>query len=226
MHLNLQVAQQSRFKMFAVGHLALGYIIGKLSSRILKVKVNIPLLFVASIAPDIDLLIPGVEHRGPTHSLILLLLFSIPLMLIWRKQAIPFAASLMSHPLLGDYLTSINRSQGVQLLFPLSGSWFYGNVGMVGSMLPILEIVLLGVMMILLFISKDIKQLVQPHSSNILLSIPIITALLPVFTRFPIPVPKSLIIPHVILIVFLSIPIFIDLKAKLIGYYKTSTLSF
>lgn len=204
--------------MFAVGHLALGYIIGKLSSRILKVNVNIPLLFVASIAPDIDLLIPGVEHRGPTHSLILLLLTSIPLILIWKKRAIPFTASLISHPLLGDYLTSINRDQGVQLLIPLSESWFYGNFGIISSMLPILEITLLGAMLILLVITKDMKNLIQPHSSNILLAIPIITALLPVFTRFPIPVPTSLIIPHIVLIVFLSIPVLIDLKAKLINH--------
>lgn len=207
--------------MFAVGHLALGYITGKISSSTLKINVNIPLLFVASVAPDIDLLIPRVEHRGPTHSIVLLLLASIPLILIWKKQAIPFTTSLISHPLLGDYFTSMNCDQGVQLLFPLSENWYYGNFGVISSLTPILEITLLGAMLILLFATNDMKFLTQPHSLNFVLAIPLVAALLPICTHFPIPVPTLLIIPHIILSVFLTIPILIAFKAKIIDHHET-----
>ena len=54
--------------MFAVGHLALGYITGKVADILLKVKSNIFLLLLVSVIPDIDILIPALEHRGPTHN--------------------------------------------------------------------------------------------------------------------------------------------------------------
>jgi membrane-bound metal-dependent hydrolase YbcI (DUF457 family) len=208
--------------MFAIGHLALGYITGKITSHTLKINANIPLLLVASVAPDIDLLIPWIEHRGPTHSIVLLLLVSIPLIMIWKKQAIPFTVSLISHPLLGDYFTSMNCNQGVQLLFPLSKSWYYGNFGLISSLAPIIEIFLLGAMLILLFAIGDIKFLTQPHSLNFVLAIPSIAALLPVFTHFPIPVPTLLVIPHILLVALLTIPMFIAFKIRIIDHNKTS----
>jgi len=55
--------------MFAVGHVALGYLTGKATSKLLNARINIPLLFFASNIPDIDFLL-GLEHRGTTHSLI------------------------------------------------------------------------------------------------------------------------------------------------------------
>ena len=72
--------------MFAVGHLALGYITGKSSLKILKSNIDIPLIFTLSILPDIDLLIPRLAHRGPTHSIITITLVSLPLLIIYRKK--------------------------------------------------------------------------------------------------------------------------------------------
>ncbi len=51
--------------MYAVGHFALGYLTGKVAAKSLDVKINLPLLFLASVFPDIDILIPGLVHRGP-----------------------------------------------------------------------------------------------------------------------------------------------------------------
>ncbi|MCK4933604.1 metal-dependent hydrolase [Candidatus Bathyarchaeota archaeon] len=205
---------------FAVGHLALGYIIGKTSSKIFKVDINIPSLFVASIIPDIDLLIPGIEHRGPTHSIILLFFASILLFVVWKKKAIPFIAALISHPVLGDYLTSTCRVQGIQLFFPLTKNWFYGSFQALNTAFVFLEVILLGIMLLLLVMTKDLQFFTQSHSSNILFAVPIVTALLPVFTQFPIPVPTALIIPHLILIILLSVPILIDLKTIIVGCKK------
>ena len=73
--------------MFSVGHLAFGYLSGRASSKLLNVNINIPLLFLVSILPDIDLLIPGVEHRGPTHSMIVLCTLSLPALMIYKKRA-------------------------------------------------------------------------------------------------------------------------------------------
>lgn len=190
---------------------------GKASSTMFKVDVNIPLLFVASIIPDIDLLIPWIEHRGPLHSIILLSLVSIPLIMVWKRKAIPYVAVLISHPLLGDYLTSTCRVQGIQLFFPLSESWFYVGLQAPNMAFVFLEVALFGLMLLLLVKTKDIEFFIQPHSSNLLLAVPIATALLPVFTRFPIPVPTTLIIPHLALIILLSIPILIDIKTIIIG---------
>jgi hypothetical protein len=62
-----------------------------------------------------------------------------------------------------------------------------------------------------LLATKEIKTFVQPHLSNLLLAIPILTAFLPVFARFPIPVPRALIIPHLILLVLLAVPFFVEI---------------
>lgn len=181
-----------------------------------KVDVNIPSLFVASIIPDIDLLIPWIEHRGPLHSVMLLSLVSIPLIIVWKRKAIPYVAALISHPLLGDYLTSTCRAQGIQLLFPLSENWFYAGLQTLSTTFMFLEVTLLGLMLLLLVTTKDIEFFIQPYSSNLLFAVPIVAALLPVFTQFPIPVPSILIIPHLALIILLAVPILIDIKTTII----------
>jgi len=109
--------------MFAVGHLALGYLSGKTSSKLLNVNANIPLLFLASTLPDIDLLIPSLEHRGPTHSPIVFCVLLLPAIIIYKKRAIPYFLALAQHSLLGDYLTG----EGVQMLWPLTSRWYSGT---------------------------------------------------------------------------------------------------
>ncbi len=197
---------------FAVGHLALGYITGKAASKLLNVNVNIPLLFVASIIADIDLLMPDLlEHRGPTHSIILLLAIAFPSILVWKKQAIPYLAAFASHPLLGDYLTA-SAAEGVQLFFPLSSTGFSGGFEAPLFAYAYLELALFIAFLTLMLTTRDIMTLIKHNSSNLLLAIPVSTALLPVFLRFPFPVPPILIIPHLILLILLALPILIDIK--------------
>jgi membrane-bound metal-dependent hydrolase YbcI (DUF457 family) len=72
--------------MFAVGHIALGYLSGKAASKLLDARINVQLLFFASIVPDVDFLL-GLEHRGPTHSLILQTAVFIPIFLAYKKRS-------------------------------------------------------------------------------------------------------------------------------------------
>jgi len=198
--------------MFAVGHLALGYISGKATSKLLNVNVNIPLLFVASIISDVDMLIPGLEHRGPTHSIILFLAIAFPAILVWKKQAIPYLVALASHPFLGDYLTAPSVAEGLQLFFPLSSGWFFAGSEAALLTYVYAELALFLAFLTLMLTTRDITTLIKHHPSNLLLAIPISTALLPVFLQFPIPVPPELIIPHLILLILLALPILIDIK--------------
>jgi len=199
--------------MFAVGHLALGYLTGKASAKLLNVNINIPLALTLSILPDIDLLLtPMLQHGGPTHSLIFYLAIAFPSILVWKKQAIPYLAALISHPLLGDYPTRQSRTEGVQLFFPLSSSWFSGGSEAASLTYVYVEFALFIAFLMLMLTTRDITTLIKHHPSNLLLAIPISTALLPVFLQFPITVPLELIIPHLILLFLLALPILMDIK--------------
>lgn len=195
--------------MYAVGHLALGYLSGKAASKLLNENVNVPLLLVASIIPDIDLLI-GLEHRGPTHSLIIFGILLIPALLLYGKKAIPYFIALTQHSLVGDYITG-----GTQLLWPLS-SHMYGTGIEITSLISIfLEWCLFLTSLTLMLKIKDLWVLFQHHPTNLLLSIPLFTVLLPTFLEFPMYVPLELVIPHLAYLALFTLSIIIDLKAIL-----------
>lgn len=197
--------------MFAVGHLALGYIIGKVTSRSLNVNLNIPLVLVASIIPDIDLLILGLEHRGPTHSLILIFLFFLPAFVLYRERAAPYFVAAVQHSILGDYITG----GGVQLLWPLTPYSYGIGIKIVSLTNIFIEWILFLMSMTIMFKTKDIWSLFQHHASNMLLSIPILTVLLPTMLSFPLSVPLELILPHVIYLVLFAFSILIDFQHTL-----------
>jgi membrane-bound metal-dependent hydrolase YbcI (DUF457 family) len=198
--------------MYAVGHLALGYLSGKTASKILNVNINIPLLFLVSVLPDVDLLIPGLEHRGPTHSVIVLCLLFLPSFMFFRKRAIPYFVALIQHILIGDYLTG-----STQLLWPITTNWYSLGLGIeVTSLTNIfIEWVLFLVSITIMFKTKDAWLLFQQHSSNMIISIPVLTVLLPMFLSFPLGVPLELVIPHLIYIALFTFSILMDWKAIL-----------
>jgi hypothetical protein len=196
---------------FAVGHLALGYLTGKASGGLLKQKINIPLILTVSIIPDIDMLIPGLYHGGPTHSIVLILALAFPAILMWKTQTIPYVLALLTHPVIGDFLTRFNTDMGVQLFFPISSNWYSAGSEAYRQLYTYTEFALFAAFLIALLATRDIVTLTKPHTSNFLLTIPLLTAVLPVFFEFPIRVPPALIIPHLILITLLTIPILIDI---------------
>jgi hypothetical protein len=194
--------------MYAVGHLALGYLSGKTVSKILDVNINIPLLFLVSVLPDMDLLIPGLEHRGPMHSVIIFCLLFLPIFIFFKKRAIPYFVALNQHSLIGDYLTGTT-----QILWPLTTNWYGLGIEITSLTNIFIEWALFLTSTTILFKTKDAWLLLQQHSSNMILAIPVLTVLLPASLSFPLYVSPELIIPHIIYITFFSLSLLIDLKA-------------
>jgi hypothetical protein len=194
--------------MYAVGHLALGYLSGKTASKILGLKINIPLLFLASVLPDIDLLIPSLLHRGPLHSVILFSLLFLPIFILFKKRAIPYFVALAQHMLIGDYITG-----QTQLLWPVTTNWYGLGIEITSLTNIFIEWVLFLTSTTILFKTKDAWLLLQQHPSNMILVIPVLTVLLPASLSFPLYVSLELIIPHIIYITLFSLSILIDLKA-------------
>ena len=198
--------------MYAVGHLALGYLTGRATGKLLNVNVNLPLLFLASIIPDIDLLIPGLQHRGPTHSLISFILISIPFVAYYGKKVTPYFIALTQHSIIGDYITGGR----IQFLWPIDSIYYRGlEIQMTSLANILLEWIFFLIAFTILFKTKDAQTLLQPHLSNLLLSIPTFTVLLPILLSFPQYVPLALIIPHFTYLTIFTISILIDFKALL-----------
>jgi membrane-bound metal-dependent hydrolase YbcI (DUF457 family) len=184
---------------------------GKATGKLVNVKTIIPLLFVVSVLPDIDLLIPGLEHRGLTHSIIFLSLIFLPIFWLFGKRAAPYFIAVISHPLLGDYLAG----GGVQLLWPATFQWYGIGIGITSLTNILAEWTFFLISLAVMFKTKDVWVLFQQHPSNLLLSIPIFTILLPALLSFPLHVPLALIIPHLAYLAIFTLSILIDFKAIL-----------
>jgi membrane-bound metal-dependent hydrolase YbcI (DUF457 family) len=198
---------------FAVGHMALAYLLGKGSAKPLKVNLNIPLILVLSIIPDMDLIFMRDLHRGPTHSIITALIVFIPVFLIYRRKAVPYFLALASHSLIADFFIGGR----IQLLWPLTSQQF-GLHEMGGPYLSIwspvnviLEWVLFGISTVIMLKNGDLFTFFKSRKSNLLLAIPIITVLLPTFWSIPLEVPILLVPPHLFYLVLFSISVLIVL---------------
>jgi hypothetical protein len=198
--------------MFAVGHLALGYITGKGAARFLNVNVNIPLIFLASILPDIDFLIPGLMHRGPIHSIILYALVFIPVIILYKKIGIIYFLCIAQHLLLGDFLTA-GYGDGVQLLWPLTSNLYSAGIYLANAASVYLEWTFFVICLAWMFKAGDLRKLLIHNPSNLVLVAPILSIVLPVFFEIPLPAPFLLLVPHIIFLSLFCLSILIDLKA-------------
>ncbi len=196
--------------MYAVGHFALGYLTGKIASKSLNVNINLPLLFLASVFPDIDILIPGLEHRGPLHSVVVFCFLFIPLFLLYKKKAVPYFVAVIQHLIIGDYITG-----GAQLLWPASINMYGLGIGIESLSNIAFELLLFSISIPVMFKTKDALSLIKHHPSNMILSIPVLTVLLPTVISFPLHVPLVLLIPHLVYLVLFSLSILMDLKSIL-----------
>ena len=134
------------------GHISLGYLFGRIASRISRTKCNVWLICFFSLLPDFDLLIPGLTHRGPTHSIVFMVLVFIPTVLyLGVRKAFPYCVALATHSLIGDYFTG-----GSALLWPLTDRIFgFPNSLSVFSMFGLLlELTLLLLFLILLLFPR------------------------------------------------------------------------
>lgn len=147
----------------------MGYIFGKTSTKIAKVKVNLPLLLAASVLPDLDLLLRYVTHRGPTHSLLTITFLAIPFFVVYRKKAIPYYTAMLSHILIGDFITG-----GVELFWPLSHSTFGAlNFDVASMPIAVTELILFILTLPFMYKLGDLKTLLKPNNKNWALIIPL-----------------------------------------------------
>ena len=204
-------AETEENKSFAVGHLALGYILSKTSARLLKTKLNIPAVLMLSVIPDIDILIqrliPTFEHRGPTHSIIMAFIVFVPIFAVYRKKAAPYLIALISHSLIGDYMAGGQ----IQLLWPIATRYYGTGINIRSQTNTAIEWILFLISIIIILKTKDTATLFQPHNTNLMLTIPAFTLLLPTFLRFPLGVPTWLIPPHLAYMSIFSASIIIAL---------------
>jgi membrane-bound metal-dependent hydrolase YbcI (DUF457 family) len=194
--------------MFAVGHFALGYILSRLTAQATKTKLNIPLILTLSVIPDIDILIPYIEHRGPFHSIITATLIFVPILAIYRKSALPYLAALIQHSLISDFIVGGQ----VQLLWPLTSQPFGIEMSIKSSTNITLEWLVFITAAIIMMKTRDALTILQPHNSNLILAVPLLTVLLPTFLAFPLEVPIALMPPHLICLTLFTTSLLIDLK--------------
>jgi membrane-bound metal-dependent hydrolase YbcI (DUF457 family) len=186
-----------------------GYLLAKGSSKLLKTKVNLPTVFALSIIPDVDLIIPVLQHRGPTHSLILAFAAFIPFLIVYRRKAVPYMLALVSHALIGDYVTG-----QIQLFWPLPQE--YGlTIDITSPASMALEWAVFLAAIATMLKTRDAATLLQPHNSNLILAIPTFTALLPTLLSYPLAVPVWLVPPHIVYIIMFSASITITLSNTL-----------
>jgi membrane-bound metal-dependent hydrolase YbcI (DUF457 family) len=153
-------------------------LVGKGSGKFAKVKLNLPLLFAASVLPDIDLLLRFLMHRGPTHSLLAITALMIPFFIVYRKQAIPYYAALLSHIFMGDYFTG-----GIELFWPVSHGWF-GELNFDVTSLPSasVELALFLITIPIMFKLADLQAFLKPQNRNWALIIPFGATLMPLLS--------------------------------------------
>jgi hypothetical protein len=199
---------------FAVGHMALAYLLAKASGKLLKVNFNIPLVLVLSIVSDIDILFEPLIadiHRGPTHSIIVAILVFIPFFVLYHQKAMPYFVAFASHFLIGDFLIGGQ----LQLLWPLSTNEFglhdlgFPYIGIYSSINIALEFTLFTIALIVMLKTRDLFQFFRNNKLNLILIIPIFTVLLPTFVGFPLRVPILLVLPHLFYLVLFSVSVLI-----------------
>jgi len=204
--------------MYAIGHFALGYLFGKGSSKTLKTKLNMPLLLVVSVIPDIDLILQFVDpalfmHRGPTHALFTLTAVAIPFLIIYRKLAVPYYAAVLSHSLIGDFFTG-----GLELFWPFSQGWF-GVPSIQVSSLPSVttEIILFVLAFAIMFRTRDLHALLKPSNYNWTLLIAfgaVLGPLTDVGAGYESSLPFPLWIPSIFCLVLFAYSILVELRRK------------
>jgi membrane-bound metal-dependent hydrolase YbcI (DUF457 family) len=211
--------------MFAIGHFALGYLAGKGSSSLLKVKINIPLLLVLAVLPDIDLFLQQFDdllfmHRGATHSIVTFTVLMIPFFIKYRKQAIPYYAVLLSHSLIGDFFTG-----GIELFWPVSQIWVGNFLVEIGSLTDVaVEFSLFAVSTALMFKAGDLQRLLKPKKYNWILLIALGAVVGPMLARtrgFESSLPLLLVPPSIFWVVLLFSSLLIGLGNKLSNIFGT-----
>ena len=174
---------------------------GKTSSKLARTEINLPLIFMLSVIPDIDILIPSLQHRGPTHSIFSTIVLFLPAIVVWRQRALPYFVALLQHSLLGDYL----GGGGLQLLWPLTNTVYGIRIDIRGIVSVVIELLAFLVAMLIMLRTKDMSKILEAKKTNLILAVPVVAVLLPTLLAYPFFVPSVLVIPHLVyLTIFLT----------------------
>jgi len=184
--------------MFAVGHLSLGYLFSRGSAKLLGTEINLPLVFLLSLIPDIDIIIPILEHRTITHSIIVAILLFLPLFAFCRNKAVPYFIALAQHVIVGDFLTGGTYGGGTQIFWPLTSANYGLPIGILSGTNIAIEWGSFLVAIAVMLQTKDLQKLLKSRLWTLSLFVPTLTVLLPPFLHFPLSVPLVLIIPHLV----------------------------
>lgn len=198
---------------FAVGHIGFAYLLSKVSAIELKTKLNVPLVLILSVLPDVDIAlertgIPFLEHRHVTHSVIVSLIVFVPFFLIYRKTAVPYFLALLQHALIGDYLTG-----QVWLLWPFGQSYSLSAraLGITSPLNIGLEWTVFVLSLVVMSKTEDLLDFFRQKKWNLILAIPTFTVLMPTFLSVPLEVPIWLVPPHVFLTVLFLASIIVEI---------------
>jgi hypothetical protein len=167
------------------------------------------------VIPDVDFILPFLKHRGPMHSIVIALVFFLPIFAIYKKKAMPYFLSLLQHSLIGDYISGGKT----QFLWPLTTTSFGINLSLQHQMNIIIELVMFLISIIILLLSKDILKLLIKTKSSLLLVIPLVALLLPMFFSFPIKVPFWLTPSHLVYIAIF----FASIGSSVLNYRKNNS---
>jgi membrane-bound metal-dependent hydrolase YbcI (DUF457 family) len=162
--------------MYAAGHLALGYVVGMATSKLLKHRVYLPLLFLVAVLPDIDYVLPDIARRTVTHSVIVQGVIALPLLVMYRRRALPYLLAVWSHSLID--LTNV---AGVQLFWPISTYNHplipYPLVRQLDPMMGWGEVLLAGTVFIILFLTWRMPRITLSLTTTLLLLGPLMALL-------------------------------------------------
>ena len=136
-------------------------------SRVTGEEVNIPLVWLLSVVPDLDLLVRGLDHHGPSHSVVVV--FALFLLFSFKKSFVYFAV-LATHSLIGDYFTG-----EVMLFWPFSHEGFVSPyiVSMRSPLEVYIELALFVVFLGIFTFMKDFERLLKASVESLLLLIPL-----------------------------------------------------
>jgi hypothetical protein len=164
----------------------------------------VPLVFVVSLLPDVDLLLGNVSHRGPTHSLLTAsVFFSIPFFLLGVIPVLPYFSAVVSH-LVIDSMVGWSK-----LLWPLTLHDFHFALGINMGTLneAYFETLLLALFFFVLTLSGDHAVTYRsPYRYLMLVAVPALVV--PLVTGYPLTVPSFLLLPHLILLIYVFYSVF------------------
>jgi len=160
----------------------------------------VPLILLLSVVPDADILLHFVEHRGPIHSAIVTLAICVPILAVYRKQAVPYFLAVVQHSLIGDYISGMP----LRLLWPLT-TQHYGMGLSIDSLTNLaIEWIVFAASLAMMLATHDIVGFLRPHLRNLVLSVPAFTVLMPILLGYPLSVPLLLVVPHVFYLALFS----------------------